>query len=226
MITSRAASSCIADHARQESCIAKKGEAMDYGSETLSSLIRSLSRMPGIGAKTAGRLALYLMRAKDEETDKLGNLILTLKDKVKFCKTCGSITEDDECAICTDPSRNRQTVCIIEEPQDVFVIENTRQYSGLYHVLHGVLSPMDGIGPENLNLATLERRIKSAGITEVIVATNPTVEGDTTALYIAKCVEHLGCTVTRLARGLPMGGSLEYADNMTIASALQRREKL
>jgi recombination protein RecR len=199
---------------------------MDYGSETLSSLIRSLTRMPGIGAKTAGRLALYLLRAKDEETETLGNLILTLKDKVRFCKFCGGITEDDECAICTDSSRNRQIVCIVEEPQDVFVIEHTRQFKGLYHVLHGVLSPIDGVGPDSLNLASLEKRIKSAGIKEVIVATNPTVEGDTTALYIAKTVEHLGCTVTRLARGLPMGGSLEYADNVTIASAFERREKL
>jgi recombination protein RecR len=199
---------------------------MDYGSETLSSLIRSLARMPGIGVKTAGRLALYLLRAKDEETEKLGNLILSVKEKVKFCKICGSITEDDECAICKDPSRNRQIVCIVEEPQDVLVIENTRQFKGLYHVLHGVLSPIDGIGPENLNLETLERRIKSDGIKEIIVATNPTVEGDTTALFIAKTVEHLGCTVTRLARGLPMGGSIEYADNVTIASAFERREKL
>ena len=199
---------------------------MDYGSETLSSLIRGLARMPGIGVKTAGRLALFLLRSSEEETEKLGNLILTVKEKVKFCKSCGSITEDDECAICTDLSRNRQMVCIVEEPQDVFVIENTRQFKGLYHVLHGVLSPIDGIGPESLNLQTLERRIQSVGIKEVIVATNPTVEGDTTALYVAKTVEHLGCSVTRLARGLPMGGSLEFADNVTIASAFERREKL
>lgn len=199
---------------------------MDYGSETLSSLIRSLARMPGIGVKTAGRLALYLLKAKDEETETLGNLILTIKEKVRFCKLCGSITEDEKCAICTDPSRIRQIVCVVEEPHDVFVIENTKQFKGLYHVLHGVLSPIDGIGPENLNLESLERRIESVGIKEVIVATNPTVEGDTTALYIAKTVEHLGCTVTRLARGLPMGGSIEYADNVTIASAFERREKL
>jgi recombination protein RecR len=199
---------------------------MDFGSETLSSLIKGLARMPGIGVKTAGRLALYLLRSSEEETEKLGNLILTIKEKVKFCKSCGSITEDDECAFCTDLSRNRQIVCIVEEPQDVFVIENTRQFKGLYHVLHGVLSPIDGIGPESLNLKSLERRIQSVGIKEIIVATNPTVEGDTTALYVAKTVEHLGCSVTRLARGLPMGGSLEYADNVTIASAFERREKL
>ena len=199
---------------------------MDYGSETLSNLIRSLARLPGIGIKTAQRLALYLLRADDEETDKLGNLITVLKQKVKFCQICGGITEDDECAICTDPARNREVICVVEEPQDVLILEKTRQYTGHYHVLHGALSPIDGIGPENLNLDALVRRVKSSEIKELIIATNPTVEGDTTALYIAKAIEGSGCTVTRLARGLPMGGSLEFADDMTIASALERREKL
>ena len=199
---------------------------MDYGSETLSNLIRSLARLPGIGIKTAQRLALYLLRADDEETDKLGNLITVLKQKVKFCQICGGITEDDECAICTDPARNREVICVVEEPQDVLILEKTRQYIGHYHVLHGALSPIDGIGPENLNLDALVRRVKSSEIKELIIATNPTVEGDTTALYIAKAIEGSGCTVTRLARGLPMGGSLEFADDMTIASALERREKL
>jgi len=199
---------------------------MDYGSETLSNLIRSLARLPGIGIKTAQRLALYLLRADDEETDKLANLITVLKQKVKFCQVCGGITEDDECAICTDPARNREVICVVEEPQDVLILEKTRQYTGHYHVLHGALSPIDGIGPENLNLDALVRRVKSSEIKELIIATNPTVEGDTTALYIAKAIEGSGCTVTRLARGLPMGGSLEFADDMTIASALERREKL
>ena len=199
---------------------------MDYGSETLSNLIRSLARLPGIGIKTAQRLALHLLRADDEETDKLANLITVLKQKVKFCQVCGGITEDDECAICTDPARNREVICVVEEPQDVLILEKTRQYIGHYHVLHGVLSPIDGIGPENLNLDALVRRVKSSEIKELIIAINPTVEGDTTALYIAKAIEGSGCTVTRLARGLPMGGSLEFADDMTIASALERREKL
>jgi len=199
---------------------------MDYGSETLSNLIRSLSRLPGIGIKTAQRLALYLLRSDDEETDKLANLITILKQKVKFCQICGGITEDDECAICTDPARNSEVICVVEEPQDVLILEKTRQYIGHYHVLHGALSPIDGIGPENLNLDSLGRRVKSSGIKELIIATNPTVEGDTTALYIVKAIEGSGCTVTRLARGLPMGGSLEFADDMTIASALERREKL
>ena len=199
---------------------------MDYGSETLSNLIRSLARLPGIGIKSAQRLALYLLRADEEEAEKLGSLIATLKRKVRFCKVCGGITEEDQCAICKDPARNREVICVVEEPQDILVLEKTRQYKGHYHVLHGVLSPIDGIGPENLNLETLKRRIESIDIKELIIATNPTVEGDMTALYIAKAIAGSGCTVTRLARGLPMGGSLEFADDMTIASALERREKL
>jgi recombination protein RecR len=199
---------------------------MDYGSETLSNLIRSLARLPGIGFKSALRLALYLLRSEEGEAENLGNLIATLRLKVRFCKVCGGITEADECAICTDPARNREVICIVEEPQDILILEKTRQYKGQYHVLHGVLSPIDGVGPESLNLDTLRRRVETGDIKEVIIATNPTVEGDTTALYIAKTIAGSGCTVTRLARGLPMGGSLEFADDMTIASALERREKL
>ena len=199
---------------------------MEYGSETLASLVKLFARMPGIGSKTAQRLALHLLRSDDEEVGKLGRVILELKQKVRFCRTCGSITEADECAICTDPSRNREIVCVVEEPRDVIVLENTGQFRGLYHVLHGVLSPVDGVGPEDLNLDTLEKRVKSSEIKEVIVATNPTIEGDTTALYIAKALSVTGCTVTRLARGLPMGGTLEFADDVTLARAIERREQL
>jgi len=199
---------------------------MEYGSETLAALVKRFARMPGIGSKTAQRLALFLLRQEQEEVDRLGHLILGLKSKVKFCKTCGAITEAEECAICTDVTRNREVVCVVEEPQDVIVLENTRQYKGLYHVLHGVLSPIDGIGPDDLNLKHFEERVRANRINEVIVATNPTVEGDTTALYIARALEGTGCTVTRLARGLPMGGTLEFADDVTLARAIERREKL
>lgn len=199
---------------------------MEFGSETLANLVKSLAKMPGIGTRTAQRLALYLLRADDDEVQKLGKLILDLKHKVRFCMTCGSISEHEECAICKDPSRNREVVCVVEEPQDVLVLEKTRQHKGLYHVLHGVLSPIDGIGPEDLKLKQFEERVKSHKIKEVIVATNPTVEGDTTALYIAKALEDHGCTVTRLARGLPMGGTLEFADDVTLARAIERREEL
>ena len=199
---------------------------MEYGSETLAGLVKALARLPGIGTKTAQRLALYLLRADDEEAQKLAKLVADLKRKVRFCNTCGSISEDAECAICKDPARNRELVCVVEEPQDVLVLEKTRQFRGLYHVLHGVLSPIDGVGPDDLNLAGLEKRVKSQKIKEVIVATNPTVEGDTTALYVAKALQGERCTVTRLARGLPMGGTLEFADEVTLMRALERREEI
>jgi recombination protein RecR len=199
---------------------------MEYGSETLASLVKQLSRMPGIGVKTAQRLALHLLKSSDEEVERLGTSVLELKQKVRFCSTCGAITEDDTCAICKDPSRNRDIVCVVEQPQDVLFLEKTGRYRGLYHVLHGVLSPIDGVGPEDINIARIEERVRNHGVKEVIVATNPSVEGDTTALYIARALESTGCTVTRLARGLPVGGSLEYTDDLTLARAIERREKI
>jgi recombination protein RecR len=199
---------------------------MEFGSETLANLVKSFARMPGIGSKTAQRLALHLLRVPAEEAERLGMLISTLQQKVRFCTECGAITEEKRCAICIAPSRNRHIICVVEEPQDVLVLEKSGQYRGLFHVLHGVLSPMDGIGPENLNLKSLERRLKQGDVTEVIIATNPTIEGDTTALYIHKMVQSYGCTVTRLARGLPMGVSLEFADDMTLANAIERREQM
>jgi recombination protein RecR len=199
---------------------------MEYGSETLANLVRQFSRLPGIGLKTAQRLALHLLRSGDEEVERLGSLILELKHKVGFCGECGGITESPTCAICTDPARTGEIICVVEQPQDVLVIEKTGRYKGLYHVLHGVLSPIDGVGPEELNIARLVERVRNRGVREVIVATNPSIEGDTTALFIAKSLETAGCTVTRLARGLPVGGSLEFADDLTLARAIERREKL
>lgn len=199
---------------------------MEYGSETLTGLIKLFGKMPGIGRKTAQRLALYLLRSEAEDVERLGNLILKLKETVRFCDGCRGISESEQCAICTDLTRQRDVICVVEEPQDVLVIENTGHYKGLYHVLHGVLSPIDGIGPDELKLKQFEERVRANQIKEVIIATNPTVEGDTTALYLARTLESLGCNVTRLARGLPMGGTLEFADDVTLARALERREKL
>ena len=199
---------------------------MEFGSETLARLVKLFARMPGIGSKTAQRLALHLLKSDDDEVARLGQIILELKQKVGFCRSCGSITETEECAICMDPGRNRELLCVVEEPRDVLVLENTGQYRGLYHVLHGVLSPVDGVGPENLNLQHFEARIRAQDVKEVIVATNPTVEGDATALYIARALNGSGCTVTRLARGLPMGGTLEFADDVTLARAIEKRERL
>ena len=199
---------------------------MDYGSETLTALVKSLSRLPGLGTRSALRLALHLLRPDNQDAERLSNLLAELKGKVRFCRSCGSITEAEECAICKDPGRNRELICVVEQPQDVIVMERTRHYRGLYHVLHGVLSPVDGVGPENLNLRSLEARVRDGKVRELIVATNPTVEGDATALYIARAVSPHGCTVTRLARGLPMGGTLEFVDDTTLARAIDRRETL
>lgn len=199
---------------------------MDFGSETLTALVKSLSRLPGLGTKSALRIALHLLRGDNEDAGRIAALLSELKEKVHFCRVCGSITEAEECAICKDPARARDLVCVVEQPQDVIVMERTRHYRGLYHVLHGVLSPVDGIGPEQLNLRALEARVRDGKVRELIVATNPTVEGDATALYIARAVQAHGCTVTRLARGLPMGGTLEFVDDTTLARAIDRRETL
>ena len=199
---------------------------MDFGSETLTALVKSLSRLPGIGTKTALRLALHLLRPDNTEAERISQLLADLKQKVRFCSICGSITEAQECAICEDKSRTTDLICVVEQPQDVIVMERTRRFRGRYHVLHGVLSPVDGVGPENLNLRTLEARVRDGGVRELIVATNPTVEGDATALFIARTVAPYGCTVTRLARGLPMGGALEFVDDITLARAIDRRETL
>ncbi len=198
----------------------------DFGSETLSALVKSLSRLPGIGSKSALRLALYLLRPDNTDADRLSHLLAELKSKVRFCKTCGAITEAEECAICTDPARTRDIICVVAAPEDVIVMERTKHYRGLYHVLHGVLSPVDGVGPDDLTLRALEARVRGGKVRELIVATNPTVEGDATALYLAKTVAPYGCTVTRLARGLPMGGTLEFVDDTTLARAIDRRETL
>lgn len=199
---------------------------MEYGSETLAALIKLLAKMPGIGRKAAQRIALHLLRSQAEDVERLGHLVLQLKNKVRFCESCRGISEAEKCAICTDLTRQQDVICVVEEPQDLIIIENTGHYKGLYHVLHGVLSPIDGIGPDELKLKQLEERVRANQIKEIIVATNPTVEGDTTALYLARTFESVNCSVTRLARGLPMGGTLEFADDVTLARALERRETL
>lgn len=199
---------------------------MDFGSETLTALVKSLARLPGLGSKSALRIALHLLRSDNPDAERIASLLSDLKQKVRFCADCGSITESEQCAICKDPARARDLICVVEQPQDVIVMERTRHFRGLYHVLHGVLSPVDGIGPENLNLRSLPARVRAGQVRELIVATNPTVEGDATALYIARSIEGTGCTVTRLARGLPMGGTLEFVDDTTLARAIDRREAL
>jgi recombination protein RecR len=189
----------------------------------LDRLIKQLSSLPGLGRKSASRIAYHLLRKDPAYASTLGDLLKTLHESVTTCSVCGNYTDQDPCEICRDRGRDRSLVCVVEQPQDVKTIDSTREYNGLFHVLNGVISPIDGIGPENLNLSSLEGRIDKEGIQEVIIATNPTVEGDTTALYISRMVKKKGVSVTRLASGLPVGGDMEYADRTTLARSLKGR---
>ena len=191
--------------------------------KAVSRLIDALSRLPGIGPKTASRLTYYLLRGGNEEAQALALALTELHAHTTFCSTCCNISEADPCALCSDPARDRQMVCVVEEPLDVLAIENTGRYKGLYHVLHGHISPMDRIGPDELRLRELVKRLQEGVIREVIVATNPTLEGDATSLYIARLAAPSGVVVTRLALGLPRGGDLEYADRVTLTEALLGR---
>lgn len=193
--------------------------------QAIDELVRYLSRLPGIGAKSATRLAYYLLQSDRAFPEALAQSIRTIQERVRRCSVCGSYTEADPCDVCSDPNRDRTTICVVEQPQDVAVLENTGAFRGLYHVLGGVISPIDGIGPENLTVGDLVQRA-SQGVDEIIIATNPTVEGDTTALYLARMLEERGLGVSRLALGLPVGGDLEYADRLTIERSLRGRTRL
>jgi recombination protein RecR len=186
-------------------------------------LIEAFAKLPGIGPKTAQRLTFYLLRAPRDVSSELADALVQMKDSVIFCSSCFNITEFDPCAICADERRDRGLVCVVEEPLDVLALERTRGYRGLYHVLHGALSPIDGIGPDDLKIAPLLARVRGGAVHEVILATNPNVEGDTTAQYLNQVLRPLGVGVTRIARGLPVGGDLEYADEVTLAQAMENR---
>ncbi len=189
----------------------------------LDEVTESFSRLPGIGKKSAGRIANFLLRADESFVQRFATQVSTLKERIKPCSVCGAWTENDPCPICSDDSRDRKTLCVVEQPQDVATIENAREYHGLFHVLGGVIAPLDGIGPDQLRIASLIERVKKDGVEEVILATNPTVEGDTTALYIQRLLQDSGCKVTKLASGLPVGGDLEYIDRLTLARSFQGR---
>lgn len=189
----------------------------------LDRLIQNLARLPGIGHKSASRLAYFLLDADPGYTAALGRDIKELKEKIKNCSCCGNYTEADPCEICTDPGRNHNLLCVVEHPRDILAIESVHEYKGVYHVLMGALSPIDGIGPGELNIAKLLARAVKPGLDEMIIATNPTVEGDTTALYITEALKNRGLKITRLALGLPVGGDLEYTDRLTIARAFKGR---
>lgn len=189
--------------------------------------VHELSRLPGIGRKTASRLTLYLLKARSEQVYKLSDTIRTLKDKIKFCRLCGSISEDDVCPVCADERRKRDIICVVEEAKDVFFIENTGRFNGLYHVLGGKISPLDGIGPSDLRFSELIERVKDLDIKEVIIATNPDVDGETTASYIGRILGGINdLKITKLASGIPIGSHLEYADEITVLRALENRVDL
>jgi recombination protein RecR len=194
--------------------------------EPVTRLIEAFSRLPGVGPKTASRLTYYLLRAPDELSSELSGALGELKSKTRFCSVCGNITMDDPCPICADPRREDAMVAVVEEPLDVLAIERTGSFQGKYHVLHGAISPVNGIGPDDLRIKELVVRVDGGKILEVIIATNPGMEGDATAMYIQRELLGKGVKVTRLARGLPVGGDLEYVDAVTLTRALQGRSEL
>jgi len=189
----------------------------------LERLIGNLSRLPGLGRKSASRIAYYLLRTDETLARSLADDLGRLRQTIRTCSVCGTWTDVDPCGICTDPSRDRASICVVEEPPDVLTIESIHEHRGLYHVLMGAISPIDGIGPETLRIAGLVERVKKGGITEVILATNPTVEGETTALYLVKALKETGVKVSRIAFGLPVGGDLEFADRQTLARSFKGR---
>lgn len=191
-------------------------------------LINELSRLPGIGPKTASRLTFYLLRQPRERAQALAlaEALQDLQEKVVFCDRCFNIAESSPCAVCRDERRDRSIICVVEEPLDVHAIERTREYGGLYHVLHGAISPVEGIGPDDLKIAELLARVKGEAVREVLLATNPNLEGEATAMYLARLLKPLSVRVTCLARGLPVGGDLEYADSVTLARALEGRSEI
>jgi recombination protein RecR len=193
--------------------------------EPIYRLIEELNKLPGIGPKSAKRLAYHLLRSSDEEARALAEAILTLKEKIKLCSVCFDSTDCDPCRICEDKQRDHSKICVVEKPSDILPLEQTGKYDGVYHVLHGTISPTQGIGPEDLKMRELLTRLKDGSVTEVIVATNPNVESETMAMYLQRLITPLGIRVTRLARGLPFGAELEYADDLTLGQALENRRE-
>jgi recombination protein RecR len=199
---------------------------MQITPEPVTRLIEELSRLPGIGPKSASRLTFYLLRAPTEQTMALAEAIRQLKERISFCEVCYNITEASPCPVCRDEHRDRTQICVVEEPLDVLALERTHAYRGLYHVLHGAISPVEGIGPDDLRIAELLDRLRGGEISEVVLATNPSLEGEATAMYLERQIAPLKVRVTRLARGLPVGGDLEYADEITLARAIEGRQEM
>ncbi|MBQ1278958.1 MAG: recombination protein RecR [Clostridia bacterium] len=199
---------------------------MNYNIVPLNELVNQFSRLPGIGKKTAQRLAYSILEQPPERAKQFAEALVNAREKIHFCKNCQALTDLEVCQICDNPARDHTTVCVVEEPRDVMAFERTREFSGIYHVLHGVISPLDGITPDKLKIKELMTRLASGEIKELIMATNPTVEGEATASYISRLVKPMGIKVTRLAYGIPVGGDLEYADEYTLARALEGRNEI
>lgn len=199
---------------------------MAHYPEPVARLIEALQRLPGIGPKTAQRLTFFLLKRPAEEVRELAGALVAVKERIVYCRTCFNVTDEDPCRICRDPARDGRVICVVEEPNDLLAMERTGEFRGRYHVLLGALSPLEGIGPEDLKVRELLARLDAGGTTEVILATNPNVEGEATALYLAKLLRPLGVRVTRIARGLPVGGDLEYADQVTLSKALEGRREI
>ncbi|HUV52173.1 MAG TPA: recombination mediator RecR [Dehalococcoidia bacterium] len=202
------------------------GTSFIPATEPVSRLIEEFNKLPGIGPKSAARLTYYLLRMPKEEVLALAEAIIAVKEKTVLCSSCQNITESNPCAICASEERDHSIICVVKEPLDILALERTGQYKGLYHVLHGVISPMDGVGPDDLKIKELLQRLKSDSVKEVILATNPNLEGEATAMYLHRLLLPLGIRITRLARGLPVGGDLEYADEVTLTHALEGRQEM
>jgi recombination protein RecR len=194
--------------------------------DTLGKLIEQLQRLPGIGAKSAQRLAFHILKTPREDVDRLADAMREVKERVTYCSTCSNITDVDPCYYCTHPGRDQRVICVVEEPENVTAVEKTRQFNGAYHVLMGALSPLHGVGPDDLKIKDLLARVGSGAVEEIILATNPNVEGEATAIYLAKLLKPLGVRVTRIAMGVPVGSDLEYADEVTMQRAMEGRREV
>ena len=197
-----------------------------YLPEPLAKLIEGFMRLPGIGPKTAQRLAFFVLNMEEEDVIDFAKSMVRAKRDIRTCQICGHITDQDPCYICTDQNRDRSVICVVEEAKDVIAMERTKEYNGLYHVLHGAISPIEGIGPDQLKIPALLERLSDEAVQELILATNPNIEGEATAMYLSKLVKPFGIKVTRIAHGLPVGGDLEYADEVTLTKALEGRREL
>ena len=199
---------------------------MDFYAAPIAKLIEELGKLPGIGHKTAQRLAFHILNSPTEDVESFANALLEARTKVKHCSKCHNITDNDLCSVCSNNKRHTKVVCVVKDSKDVVAMEKTREYKGIYHVLHGVISPMDGIGPNDIKIKELLNRIKEEEIEEIILATNPDVEGEATAMYISKLLKPLGIKTTRIAHGIPVGGNLEYVDEVTLSKAMEGRREI